>query len=186
MEEQLQAIQDFLANLQAILSVLLVMVGAYLLLLWAASVLWVYRDIRMRSEDISVQVLAVGLALFLPFLGIPLHLILRPRYTITERYERSLEEEYLRRDVEEKFVCPSCQRPIEPDFVLCPHCHTNLRRQCAACHRVVDLTWAICPYCGYDGADHGSVNVTTLPPARYPHQAGSNDTAVLAMKDDSN
>src|ERR671928_177524 len=87
-----------------------------------------------------------------PLAGVVLHMILRPRQTLTEKYERSLEEEYLRRDLEEKYVCPHCQRGIEPDFVMCPHCHTALRRRCGVCDRVVDLTWSICPYCGDDGS----------------------------------
>ncbi len=147
----MQAIQDFLANLRPILNLLGVVIGAYLVLLWAASVLWAYRDIRMRSEDVSVQVLAVSLVLLMPFVGIPIHLILRPPQTLAEKYERSLEDEYLRRDIEEKYVCPSCQRPVEPDFVLCPHCHTELRRRCPCGDRVLDLTWSLCPYCGDDG-----------------------------------
>jgi RNA polymerase subunit RPABC4/transcription elongation factor Spt4 len=156
----MEIIQDFITNLRALLNLVGILIGAYLLLLWAASVLWAYRDIRMRSEDVSVQVLAVGLVLLIPFAGIPLHLILRPRQTLSERYERSLEEEYLRRDIEEKYVCPACQRPIESDFVVCPHCHTSLRRQCTNCQRVIDLTWSICPYCAYDGQNGASERYT--------------------------
>ncbi len=163
----MEIIQDFLTNLSPILSLLGIVIGAYLLLLWAASVLWAYRDIRMRSDDVSVQVLAVGIVVCIPFAGIPLHLILRPRQTLAEKYERSLEEEYLRRDIEEKFVCPTCQRPVEPDFVLCPHCHTSLRRRCGSCARVIDLTWNICPYCGYDGTN-GIPKVYHPSPARAP------------------
>jgi RNA polymerase subunit RPABC4/transcription elongation factor Spt4 len=147
----MEAIQDFLSNLIPVLQLFGIVLGAYLVLIWAASVLWAYRDIRRRSEDISVQVLAVCLVLILPFAGILLHLILRPPQTLSEKYERSLEEEYLRRDIEEKYVCPNCQRAVEPDFIVCPHCHTDLRRRCAACERVVDLTWSVCPYCGDDG-----------------------------------
>jgi RNA polymerase subunit RPABC4/transcription elongation factor Spt4 len=148
----MEAIQNLITSLIPLLQVLAVVLGAYLVLLWAASVLWAYRDIRRRSEDVSVQVLAVSLVLLLPFVGIPLHLMLRPPQTLAEKYERSLEEEYLRRDIEEKFVCPECQRPIEHDFLLCPHCHTSLRRRCGGCDRVVDMTWSICPYCGDDGS----------------------------------
>jgi RNA polymerase subunit RPABC4/transcription elongation factor Spt4 len=156
----IQVAQDFLSNLIPILTAIGLFIGAYLLLLWAASVLWAYRDIRMRSDDISVQVLAVGLVLCLPFIGIPLHMILRPRETLAQKYERTLEEEYLRRDVEDKYICPTCQRPIEPDFLLCPHCHTMLRRKCGSCSRVIDLTWSMCPYCGNDGS-------STLPATPY-------------------
>jgi RNA polymerase subunit RPABC4/transcription elongation factor Spt4 len=164
----MEAIQDFLANLVPLLQVLSVFVGAYLVLLWAASVLWAYRDIRRRSEDVSVQVLAVSLVLLLPFVGVPLHLILRPPQTLAEKYERELEQEYLRRDIEEKYVCPECQRPIEPDFILCPHCHTGLRRRCGSCDRVVDLTWSVCPFCGDDGAAAVSRQAPTVAGVSYP------------------
>ncbi|MBK9715584.1 MAG: zinc ribbon domain-containing protein [Kouleothrix sp.] len=145
-------IRSIITNVVPILTIVGWALGAYIVLLWAASVLWTYRDIHSRSDDVIVQVLAVALALLLPFAGVVLHLILRPRQTLTEKYERSLEEEYLRRDLEEKFVCPHCQRGIEPEFVVCPHCHTSLRRRCGACDRVIDLTWSVCPYCGDDGS----------------------------------
>jgi RNA polymerase subunit RPABC4/transcription elongation factor Spt4 len=161
----MEAIQNFLANLRPIVYLFATLFGAYLVLLWAASALWAYRDIRRRSDDTSTQVLAVGLVLLLPFAGIPLHLILRPPQTLAEKYERTLEEEYLRRDIEERYVCPECQRPVEHDMILCPHCQTSLRRRCYGCQRVVDLTWSVCPYCGEaSGASHPShPHVATLP-----------------------
>jgi RNA polymerase subunit RPABC4/transcription elongation factor Spt4 len=146
-------IRAIITNVIPILTIIGWALAAYIVLLWAASVLWTYRDIHSRSDDVVVQVLAVSLALLLPFAGVVLHMILRPRQTLTEKYERSLEEEYLRRDLEEKYVCPHCQRGIEPDFVVCPHCHTALRRRCDVCERVVDLTWSICPYCGDAGSN---------------------------------
>lgn len=165
----MQAIQDILTNLRPIVTLLGVLIGAYLVLLWAASVLWAYRDIRSRSDDVSVQVLAAGLVLCFPFAGIPLHLILRPRQTLAEKYERTLQDEYLRRDIEEPFVCPSCQRPIEADFILCPHCHTSLRRRCNSCNHVIDLTWSLCPYCGDDGTGT-AIHTNYRIPARETEQ----------------
>ena len=133
-------IRAIITNVVPILTIIGWALGAYIVLLWAASVLWTYRDIHSRSDDVVVQVLAVALALLLPFAGVVLHMILRPRQTLTEKYDRSLEEEYLRRDLEEKYVCP--------------HCHTALRRRCGACDRVVDLTWSVCPYCGDTGSNN--------------------------------
>lgn len=159
-------ISAIVTNLVPILTAIGWALAAYTVLLWAASVLWTYRDIHERSEDVLVQVLAVSLALILPFAGVVLHLILRPRKTLAETYERTLEEEYLRRDMEERFVCSNCQRSIEPDFVVCPHCHTSLRRRCVVCDKVVDLTWSVCPYCGDDGS--GSMIRSTY---RRPHEA---------------
>ncbi len=85
-------IRSILTNVVPILTIIGWALAAYIVLLWAASVLWTYRDIHARSDDVVVQVLAVALALLLPFAGILLHMILRPRQTLTERYERSLEE----------------------------------------------------------------------------------------------
>ena len=150
----LERLQAILTNVIPILTLIGWALGAYIVLLWAASVLWAYRDIRTRSDDVVVQVLAVSLALLIPFAGLVLHVILRPRQTLSEKYERTLEEQYLRRDLEEQYVCPNCQRGIEPEFILCPHCHTALRRRCVACDRVVDLTWSVCPYCGEDGSNN--------------------------------
>ena len=161
-----ETITSFLNNVLPLLRLVGVVVAAYLVVLWAASVLWTYRDIRMRSEDLSVQVLAVGLVLFLPFGGLLLHLILRPPQTLADRYERSLEEEYLRRDIEERYVCPECQRAAEPDFLICPHCRTTLRRRCDGCERVLDLTWSICPYC--TGTGTGSRQAATVRADAYP------------------
>lgn len=150
----MESIRSLITNLIPILTLIGWALAIYLILLWAASVLWTYRDIRMRSEDVLAQVLAVSLALLLPFAGVLLHLILRPPQTLSQKYERTLQEQYLQRDLEEPFVCPHCQRGIEPEFILCPHCHTALRRRCSTCDRAIDLTWAICPYCGDDGTNH--------------------------------
>jgi RNA polymerase subunit RPABC4/transcription elongation factor Spt4 len=162
-------IRSLITNVVPLLTIIGWALGAYIVLLWAASVLLTYRDIHSRSDDVVVQVLAVALALLLPFAGVILHMILRPRQTLTEKYERSLEEEYLRRDLEEKYVCPHCQRGIEPDFVVCPHCHTALRRHCNACDRVVDLTWSLCPYCGDAGISSTAAAAYQRP--RSPEQA---------------
>lgn len=164
----MEALQSLITNAVPILVILGWALLAYLVLLWAASVLWTYRDIRSRSNDVVVQVLAVSLALLLPFAGLVLHMILRPRQTLSEQYERTLEEQYLRRDLEEPYVCPNCQRGVEPDFVLCPHCHTSLRRRCDSCHRVIDLTWAVCPYCGEDGSGRALQNVYRRAPETQP------------------
>jgi RNA polymerase subunit RPABC4/transcription elongation factor Spt4 len=168
-----EIVQEFLTNLIPIVSLLAIIIVAYLVILWAASILWAYRDIRNRSDDVSVQVLAVSLVAFIPFGGILVHMALRPAYTLAERYERSLEEEYLRRDVEEKYVCPGCQRPTEPDYLLCPYCHTTLRRNCQNCGKVVDLTWSICPYCAFDG--------NTIVMDGYPTRQSSRDRERLVQ-----
>ena len=137
-----------MSNIVDILRIVgLVLAFYYALLLFAAAV-WTYRDIRSRTQDILAQVLSVALVVVLQFPGLILYLLMRSKQTLAEKYERALEEEYLRRDIEDDHVCPNCQRGVEPDFVVCPYCMTELRRRCPNCDHTVDLTWVVCPYCG--------------------------------------
>lgn len=121
--------------------------GAYLLALWFVLVVWTYRDIETRSNSVFTQIFAtlVVVLFFVP--GLLLYLLLRPKETLDEAFQRSLEEEYLLQDLEELNHCPSCHRAVEDAFVLCPGCQTELREPCSACGRLVDLKWPVCPYC---------------------------------------
>jgi len=122
--------------------------GAYLVALYFASIVWTYRDVTSRTRDVFSIGLGIGLVVLVPFLGILLYLVLRPRETLSEAYERSLEEEYLLQDIEDAEVCPACKRRVSPDYLYCPHCRTKLRDECENCGRPVSVRWAACPYCG--------------------------------------
>ena len=135
-------------NLLDILRTVAIVFAAYYVLLLFATAVWTYRDIRSRTQDITAQVLAVALVLVLQLPGLVLYLLMRPKQTLAEKYERALEEEYLRRDIEDDHVCPNCQRGTDAEFIVCPYCLTELRRRCNTCERTVDLTWQLCPYCG--------------------------------------
>jgi RNA polymerase subunit RPABC4/transcription elongation factor Spt4 len=83
-----------------------------------------------------------------PLPGLLLYWILRPRETLAEIYERSLEEETLLQGIEERLACPGCNRRIEETFMICPTCHTRLKKGCPSCGQLLHLRWNICPYCG--------------------------------------
>jgi len=126
--------------------------GVWALLLWLSIVVWVYRDIRDRTRDSSLQVLSVFVVLmFFPGFNIPglaLYLMLRPRDTLEEAYARSLEEEALLRELGDEGSCPSCRRLTDKDFQYCPACQTQLKDACAKCKRLLSFSWVACPYCG--------------------------------------
>jgi len=140
--------QDILNNLGAVLLVAIAFLGAFLVAFWVSLVIWTFRDARSRSRDPFAQMLAaLMIAVFGP-LGLFIYIILRPHETLAEAYERSLEEEALLQDIEERLVCPGCKQTVLENFQLCPSCHTRLKKVCPGCGELLRLRWNICPYCG--------------------------------------
>jgi hypothetical protein len=114
---------------------------------WLAMIVWAYRDMRSRSRDTLAQ---IGVALLVALLTIPgllIYLFLRPRETLSEAYERSLEEEALLQNIEAKPTCPGCGQRIQDSWQACPHCFTRLKKPCVHCHQMLELAWQVCPYC---------------------------------------
>jgi len=144
--------ENILNTIQPFVIMFAALFAAFLTATWISSVIWAFRDIRARSRDIFAQILATLMVfIFFPLFPLPglaLYLILRPRETLAEIYERSLEEEALLQGIEERLACPGCNRRIEEDFMICPTCHTRLKKACLACGRLLHLRWNICPYCG--------------------------------------
>jgi RNA polymerase subunit RPABC4/transcription elongation factor Spt4 len=134
----------FLSNF---LLVLTAFGGAFLAALWISLVIWTYRDIRARSRDSLVQILAALLVAVLNIPGLLVYLILRPPRTLEEEYQRTLEEEALLQALEDLPLCPGCERRVHEDWQVCPNCHTKLKKTCHNCGKLMELPWNICPYC---------------------------------------
>ncbi len=122
--------------------------GAFVVALWISLVFWAWRDIRARSHDRLLRILAPLVVLLLSLPGVLVYLVLRPARTLEDEYQRALEEEALLAEVEEHANCPGCGRQIKADWQVCPHCHTRLRKSCTRCGRLMELPWNLCPYCG--------------------------------------
>ncbi len=137
-----------LSALLALLPMVVTLLGAYLAALWFCLVIWTFRDIQKRSNDILVQILATVLVLLFNLPGLLLYTILRPPETLAEVYARSLEEEALLRDTPAADACPQCKQPIQEDFVACPNCRAALKTPCPNCRRLLQPQWNVCPYCG--------------------------------------
>lgn len=132
---------------EATLRISLTILALYLAVIWVALIFWAYRDIRQRTRDPIVQMAAVLLVLvfFLP--GHWVYLILRPRQTLVEAYERSLEEEALLQELEDQKACPTCKRRIQDEYLVCPSCGVQLKEPCRSCGKPLSYAWSMCPYC---------------------------------------
>jgi len=142
---------------------------AYLAALWVAALAWTYRDATARTRDPILQTVAVLLVLVFNLPGLLVYLILRPKDTLADQYDRQLEAEALLHELQEQATCPTCRRRIENDFAVCPYCRSSLRTPCASCARPLQASWVICPYCGADRAEPAAASAS----ARAPRAASS-------------
>jgi len=125
-------------------------IGLYVFALYVAMVFWTIRDAQNRTENRVLPYLAGLLVVALNILGLFLYLIVRPRETLGESYERQLAEESLLAEAEQRVVCPTCRERVGEDYILCPTCRTRLKRVCPSCAKLIRPEWNICPYCAKD------------------------------------
>jgi RNA polymerase subunit RPABC4/transcription elongation factor Spt4 len=146
--------------------------GIYLVILWLASAYWAFRDMQQRSDNAILPYLAAaGIILFTPLFfvfAVWVYKIVRPHEKIGEVWERNLAEEALLAEVESIHHCPSCERRIDDEWIICPTCRTRLNRVCPNCSRLVGLDWSLCAWCGKDFERRpiAAANLESLPGVR--------------------
>jgi hypothetical protein len=117
----------------------------FLVVLWAALVFWTWRDAERRGAMPWFWALVVVL---FNVAGWAIYMVVRPPEFADDAHERELdirakEIELMRGGA----TCPSCQRPIDSDYLICPTCMKKLRKECINCERPLKLEWTVCPYC---------------------------------------
>lgn len=136
-----------LSTLSGLVAPLIGCAVVFVVLFWLSLVVWTFRDIRARTQDSLSQILATVLVAVFFVGGLFIYMILRPRQTLAEIYERQLEEESLLAEMTERQTCTNCHARIESDFQVCPSCGQKLKRPCPKCERLLELRWTFCPYC---------------------------------------
>lgn len=143
----LAATTNLLDTLNKILGIVIGFIVAFIVIFWISLIIWTFRDIRSRTQDMLSQVLATLLVAVFFIGGLFIYMILRPRQTLAEIYERQLEEESLLAEMTERQTCNNCHARVESDFQICPSCGYKLKRPCPKCERLLELRWVFCPYC---------------------------------------
>jgi RNA polymerase subunit RPABC4/transcription elongation factor Spt4 len=109
---------------------------------------------QQRSDNaILPYFVAAGIIISTPFLfvfAVWVYKIVRPHEKIGEVWERNLAEEALLAEVESILHCPTCERRVNEEWIICPSCRTRLNRVCPNCSRLVGLDWSLCAWCGKD------------------------------------
>ena len=119
----------------------------FVVVLWLALALWVYKDARRRVREPLLIGVAVAAAVLFPFVGAFIYLFLRPPEYLADVRERELEIRLMERRFGGADTCPRCDGPVEADFLVCPACQARLRQACTACGKPLDPNWRACPYC---------------------------------------
>jgi hypothetical protein len=119
----------------------------FVVVFWLGLAFWVYRDARRRVDDAWLVGTATAVGL-VPFIGPLVYLLFRPPETIADVRSREIEV----RALEERLTratptCPVCRSGIEPSFLVCPVCTTQLKQPCTACAAPLQPLWQVCPYC---------------------------------------
>lgn len=122
----------------------------YTAVLWLAAIVWTFRDIRGRTDDLVEQVASVLLVTVFSVPGLLLYILMRPKHTLDDQLDRRLEAEAMFHEIQEHPACPRCASLVQRDFAFCPTCRAELRKPCARCARPLAVDWVMCPYCATD------------------------------------
>jgi double zinc ribbon protein len=119
-----------------------------LVVVWLALVYWTYADARRRIADRMLVACATCASLF-PFIGTIVYTIVRPPEYLDDVRERELEIQAAEARLHQLdySLCPHCDYVIERDMIRCPNCLRKLKDPCPSCRKPLDPAWRICPYC---------------------------------------
>ena len=122
-------------------------IRATLFALWAGTIVWTINDLRARSFDLGAIVLAAVLVALVPFIGAVVYLLVRPKETLADVYDRALEEDALLSDRSVRMVCGECDTPVREEWAFCPDCRYQLLVRCSHCGQSRRSEWKYCAYC---------------------------------------
>ena len=119
--------------------------GLFLIVFWAALIFWTWRDADRRGA--MSWFWAIVVVLFNVF-GWAIYMVMRPPEYVDDIHERELEIQAKETELSNKGArCPSCLKPVESDFLICPYCMKKLKKQCVSCDKPLKMAWSVCPYC---------------------------------------
>jgi hypothetical protein len=136
----------------------------FLFVIWLALIFWTWSDARRRIADPMLVGCATFCSVF-PYVGTIVYMIVRPPEYLDDVRERELEMQAAEARLAELgyHLCPHCDFEVEKDYLRCPNCMRKLKDPCPSCGKPLDPAWKMCPYCE---AEVGSVPATGRRPRR--------------------
>jgi RNA polymerase subunit RPABC4/transcription elongation factor Spt4 len=120
-----------------------------LVVMWLALVYWTLSDARRRIADPLIVGCCAAASLIFPFVGTVVYMIVRPPEYLDDVRERELEMQAAEARLHQLdyALCSHCDYVVEKDFLRCPNCMRKLKDPCPSCTRPLDPSWRICPFC---------------------------------------
>ena len=170
MDQILQTVGDAIGSIfdNPVIQLGFRLLAIYWVILWIAAAYWAFRDMQGRSDNPLAPYLAAAFVIVFTPLLFPLAIftyrIVRPQEKIGDVYERNLAEEAMLAEIEAIPHCPSCDRRVDPNWIICPSCRTRLNRVCPNCSRLVGLDWSLCAWCGREFERHDAIAASAAAP----------------------
>jgi hypothetical protein len=166
------------------------LVAVYWVILWIAAAYWAFRDMQGRSDNpLAPYIAAAFIIVFTPLLfplAVFTYRIVRPQERIGDVYERNLAEEAMLAEIEAIPHCPSCDRRVDPAWIICQTCRARLNRVCPNCTRLVGLDWSLCAWCGREFERRDAIAAASAPivslPTREALEAGDDDNVGTRLR----
>jgi RNA polymerase subunit RPABC4/transcription elongation factor Spt4 len=133
-----------------------------------ALIFWTWRDADRRGAMPWFWAVVVGI---FNILGWAIYMVVRPPEYAADARERELEIQAREAELaRESATCPSCLKPVEAEFLICPYCMKKLRKECTNCGKALKMSWAVCPYCKtkQQPAPQATATETPAAPAAPP------------------
>ncbi len=181
-------------TIATLIGIFVALLGAFLFAFWIAMGIWTFNDIRSRTRDWLAIGLASLLVLVFPLVGLVLYMMIRPRETLADVFDRALEEESLLRELESTLSCYRCGLPVQDSWNFCSGCHSQLRYACSNCGKAMRHEWDICVNCGADqteqettttGGRTNSRHRTDASPAPAAYETADRDAAFRPPQESS-
>jgi len=111
----------------------------YFFVIWISIIVWVVRDITIRSDNVFMQIISILTVLLLTPFWIFLYLLIRPSKTLFEKYYSEVEnnldclwDDIIVKIWENNFKsihCSNCWEEIKEEFKYCPYCKFKIKPQ---------------------------------------------------------
>ena len=69
-------------------------------------------------------------------------------YRKSKRKSNGEKEPKIEERIQEEFLCKSCGNILEKDWISCPKCGYDIKKNCPSCGNPVEIDWVKCPKCG--------------------------------------